>query len=53
MLSQESYLWNSVYSRIDDDNYKNEDRQKSIESWKKKVEQKKNNTEIRILSSEN
>lgn len=40
MLSQESRLWNYVYKRIGDANYKNEDRQKSIESWKKKVEQK-------------
>ena len=40
MLSQENRLWNSVYKRIGDANYKNEDRQESIERWKKKVEQK-------------
>jgi len=40
MLSQKGYLWNYVYKRIGDNKYKNEDRQKPIESWKKKVEQK-------------
>lgn len=40
MLSQGDCLQISVYKKIGDNYYKNEDRQKSIESWKKKVEQK-------------
>ena len=37
MLSQGVYLQISVYKKIGDNYYKNEDKQKSIESWKRKL----------------